>query len=621
MSETSWRDGWGYASIPPIRPPKVARVEESELSPKVPKHSRWARMSEIQAAFTRCELRGRDTVVDKGGFPVWSNGAESYLDTSMNHVLIVASTNRHKTRGALMPTIAVTAMERKVSYVIHDPKGELYRYLSGLLRSMGIDVRVVNFRDPECGDCWNMLTIPYRLWKSGKVSKAKAILTDIAALLSPIDTKTSNDLFWPSAGQYTLLGFMYALMELSQSEEEANFSNLISIIRSASVDEDTFARFADRFNKDSDVVTMLSTAMNNGENTRRCIMGMVYNALAKLVCNESLASMMASNQIDLASVGTKPTAIFLITPDEKNTYNPIVGQFVSQAYQELIAQAQLLGGTLPVRVNFLLDEFASLDRIEDIPNMLAAGRSRNIRCMLVIQSVAQLKSVYGDIADSIMNNCADWIYLGGRDTEFMNLLCTLSGNDSNGSPLMTSSQLMHLEKGKEAFVLIDGMYPFIGRIADISEYDIGTMELSEPIRRQDHKAPTILGDKVFSRRPAHVCTVQSLYAEHEDDDTFFPPSLRVCETLGPKSTPADVSSVARGLYAVGCRNAPDIGKALYDLSQMLASEVRVEPLLKGINEANNARDLESVMDSLNLKLGVSKAKVRRMLKEIQLLLA
>ena len=128
MSDSSWRDGWGYSPLPAVRGVRTARNAEHDLAPKAPKESRWARMSEIRSVFARCELRGRDTVIEKGGFPVWSNGAESYLDTSMNHVLIVASTNRHKTRGALMPTIALTAMERKVSYVIHDPKGELYRY-------------------------------------------------------------------------------------------------------------------------------------------------------------------------------------------------------------------------------------------------------------------------------------------------------------------------------------------------------------------------------------------------------------------------------------------------------------------------------------------------------------
>ena len=615
MSEAEWREGWGYAQPVSVKVKRTEAKNDAVLAPGAPQFSRWARMSEIQERFVNCELRGRDTVIEKGGFPVWSSGAVSYVDASPNHVLIVASTNRHKTRGALMPTLAITAMERNVSFVIHDPKGELYRHLNELLRALGIEVKVVNFRDPECGDCWNMLSVPYRLWKSGKVSAAKAILTDIAALLSPIDPKTSNDLFWPSAGQYTLLGFMYALMELSNKEEEANFSNLLSIIRSATVDVDKFNEFVDMFDKDSDVSTMLMSAVNNGDTTRKCIMGMVYNSLAKLICNESLASMMSSNQIDLAQVGVKPTAVFLITPDEKNTYNPLVGQFVSQAYQELIAKAQSLGGTLPLRVNFLLDEFASLDRIEGIPDMLAAGRSRNIRCMLVIQSVAQLRSVYGEMTPSITNNCADWIYLGGRDTEFMDRLCSLAGTDDKGQPIVTATQLMHLEKGREAFVLIDGSYPFIGRIADISEYDVGEIVFSDPEQRNDHKAPTVVGEKMFSRKKRPYKKKMETF---EDADRLihynpFTDAGRIM--FGPKTERDDIMEVLSQFHVTG----PDNLKAynlLKEFSESLRAPVDAIRFVAKLGDTRYHHEVVAIVDDLHLKPTVKKERIISLLEEL-----
>ena len=618
MSEASWREGWGYTGPAAVRVRKPEHKEDEVLAPRSPKHSRWAKKSEIEANFVRCEMRGKDTVIEKGGFPVWSDGSVSYLDTSPNHILIVAATNRHKTRGALMPTVAVTAMERNVSYVIHDPKGELYWYLSGLLRSLGIEVKVVNFRDPECGDCWNMLSVPYRLWKSGKVSAAKAILTDVAALLSPIDPKTSNDLFWPSAGQYTLLGFMYALMELSDREEEANFSNLLSIIRSATVDIDKFNEFVDMFDKDSDVVTMLSSAINNGDTTRKCIMGMVYNALAKLVCNESLASMMASNQIDLAEVGVKPTAVFLITPDEKNTYNPLVGQFVSQAYQELIAKAQSLGGRLPLRVNFLLDEFASLDRIEGIPDMLAAGRSRNIRCMLVIQSVAQLRAVYGDITPSITNNCADWVYLGGRDTEFMDRLCALAGNDDRGQPIVTTTQLMHLEKGRESFVMIDGSYPFIGRIADISEYDVGDVTFSTPEMRKDHKAPLVIGEKVFTRkRKAPKKTEDRRTVDYQSIFSSFDDCGRLM--LGPTSNNRDIERIISKYHLTGDKHDRAY-ELLESIARSITKPVDAVDLIAKLGDTRYHYEMDILVNSLELRPGVQRTRIRKTLDQLDALI-
>lgn len=50
-------------------------------------------------------------------------------------------------------------------------------------------------------------------------------------------------------------------------------------------------------------------------------------------------------------------AIYIILPDEKTTYYPIASLFVYQNYVALANFADEMGGELPVRVNFILDEF------------------------------------------------------------------------------------------------------------------------------------------------------------------------------------------------------------------------------------------------------------------------
>lgn len=73
-----------------------------------------------------------------------------------------------------------------------------------------------------------------------------------------------------------------------------------------------------------------------------------------------------------------------------------------QCYESLIFEAQkCTKKTLPIRVNFLLDEFSSLPQMKEFPSMIAAARSRNIRFNIVVQSEKQLRARYSEEADTI----------------------------------------------------------------------------------------------------------------------------------------------------------------------------------------------------------------------------
>ena len=75
---------------------------------------------------------------------------------------------------------------------------------------------------------------------------------------------------------------------------------------------------------------------------------------------KNLTNMLSGNTIDVAQFGREKTAVYLIIPDEKSTYHFLITTFIKQAYEILIAEAQKeTNRTLPIRVNFVLDEEAS----------------------------------------------------------------------------------------------------------------------------------------------------------------------------------------------------------------------------------------------------------------------
>ena len=70
------------------------------------------------------------------------------------------------------------------SYIVTDPKGELYSRTAGSAQKYGYKVVVLNFRDIGKGDCWNPLQVPYELYHSGNKDLAISMLNDFITSLS-----------------------------------------------------------------------------------------------------------------------------------------------------------------------------------------------------------------------------------------------------------------------------------------------------------------------------------------------------------------------------------------------------------------------------------------------------
>jgi len=88
----------------------------------------------------------------------------------------------------------------------------------------------------------------------------------------------------------------------------------------------------------------------------------------------------------------------------------------SQIFKSLYMKADFeYGGRLPVHVRFILDEFANIGRIPNFEEVLATMRSREISATIIIQNLAQLKSIYKDSWESITGNCDSLIFLGGQE--------------------------------------------------------------------------------------------------------------------------------------------------------------------------------------------------------------
>ncbi len=442
-----------------------------------------------------------------GGVPLFYDKERErlILDGSDTHTLVFGSTGSKKTRALVMPSIHVLAQAEE-SMIIHDAKGELYRRTAGMLKKRGYRVVCVNLREPETGNSWNPLTIPYRYYLAGDKDKAALFANELAiTLIKP----SQNDAFWGESARDCCFGLIMLLFRYCQQyehpEQAVNMSNLCAM-RQALFAQTGGMNPAQHWlwkwgRNDELIAAGLSGSVLTASETMQGILSTLDQALRIFNIQPTLLDMLANNNVDIGNIGKEKTAVFLVTPDENRSFHPLVSVFVAQSYQHLVFSAEREGGKVSRRINYLLDEFSSLSAIgSDYAQMLSASRSRNIRFLIVVQSKHQLKARYGDDAETIQANCGNLLLLFTRELDLLKEVSELCGERTNGKPNMSIFELQHLNKDKnEALLLAGRNKPCVVQLLDIKGLDreryktipVETPKRNPRIRLNFTKSPSI----------------------------------------------------------------------------------------------------------------------------------
>ncbi len=424
-----------------------------------------------------------------------------------NNIGVVAATRLGKTTSYVIPTIISYAKQKKKrGMIISDPKGEIYRQTSQLLRDEGYNVKLLNFRDYLHSECWNPLTPIYRKYKKidavsdevrlvhcekgarnffrGKIyelqseldadiQRAKDLLLaevandvdNIAIMLISIENQ--RDPFWEQASQNLLKAFLWAMLEDSDedsinpvTEETFSFNTIWAVINSFN-DGDGHSYndngyFTSRGKNSRALSLAKNTLIENARGTRTSILSVFFTKLAVFKDN-AIKLITCCNSFEMDELVQAPTAVFIDYRDELKVHYEVISLFVQDAYRFLIEKANSnLDGKLAAPFYFILDEFGNFPKIMGIETTISACAGRNIFFMLIIQSYAQLNCVYGaDVAEIIRDNLNVHIFFGSNNPSTLEAFSNECGKYTRISPLSAIN----------------------GRSAEIDNYQIETIPL------------------------------------------------------------------------------------------------------------------------------------------------
>ena len=355
------------------------------------------------------------------------------------NVLVIGGSGSGKTRFYCKPNI----LQANTSFVVLDPKGEQIKACGGLLESQNYDIKVLDLIHMERSHCYN----PFVYLRND--NDVQRLVTNLFKATTPKDSTTS-DPFWDTAAQMLLHALIFYLM-YEAPEEEQNFAMVMEMIRYGEVDEEDNAPSAldllfydlRRYEPGHIALKYYDAYHSGAAKTLKSIQITLASRLEKFNL-ESLASLTATDELDLPSLGEKKCAIFALIPDNDTSFNFLVSILYTQLFQQLFECAdEKHGGCLPVHVHFLMDEFANVSLPNDFDKILSVMRSRGVSVSIILQNLAQLKALFEKQWESIVGNCDEFVYLGGNEQATHKYVRELLGKETIDLDTYNQSYGMH----------------------------------------------------------------------------------------------------------------------------------------------------------------------------------
>lgn len=424
---------------------------------------------------------------------------KNYKVQRNKNVLVVGGSGSGKTRGYVKPNIE----QLHSSYVVTDPKGTILTEVGKLLERGRVkrdaDGKIMLNRkgkpiyEPYKIKVFNTINFKKSMHYNpfAYIKSEKDIMTFVNALMENTkgEGEKSGEDFWIKAEKlyyYALIGYIY----YKAPKSEQNFSTLLELINASEVreDDESFKNAVDllfesleREDPDNFAVRQYKKYKLAAGKTAKSILVSCGARLGSFDTKE-MREITEYDELELDELGNELSALFVIISDTDTTFNFIVGIMYTQLFNVLCKKADdVYSGRLPIHVRLILDEFANIGKIPHFKHLIATIRSREISCSIILQSLSQLKSIYKDDTETIVDNCDTTLFLGGKGEKTVESISKSLGKEtidiintsetrgrekSYGSNFQkTGRELLTLDEvGKlardECILMISGLNPF-----------------------------------------------------------------------------------------------------------------------------------------------------------------
>lgn len=310
----------------------------------------------------------------KYGAPLYSNGFE--------HVLVFAPTGSGKTRSIGIPNL----FNYPYSVVCNDVKLTMFQTTSG-------------FRESVLGHrcyCWAPASMdrkthcynPLSLIAEDKVQR----LTDIqriAHILIP-DSKKSDPIWQQASRKLFKIAVLYLL---DTPDRPTTLGEINRLVKQAGFDEWLASLLQETTHLDPEFYRNGYSYLNNHEKTRSSILE-TFSGYFELFDDPMIDAATSTSDFDLTQLRREKITVYVgFTDDDMERLSPLLTLFWQQLISVMIKHVPNPVDE-PYPLLCMIDEFSSLGRIERLRRSLKLLREYRVRCVLIMQYIAQTYEQY-----------------------------------------------------------------------------------------------------------------------------------------------------------------------------------------------------------------------------------
>lgn len=388
--------------------------------------ARWGTNADLKHLYDH-KNQDNNIILAQNVYLRFSGPVDFRFDRNKN-VVVIGGSGGGKTAGYAGPNL----MQLHSSYVVTDPKGTILPEMGHVFESAGYEIRVLNTINFKKSMHYNPLAY---------IRSEKDILQVVDVLIRNTsgEGEQSKEDFWIKSERLiysALIGYLYyeaplidrnipmlsdMIDQCRASEEDENYKSTIDIL----FEELERCKGSSHF-----AVKQYKKFKQAAGKTLKSILISCAARLAPFDIQE-VRELMMDDELQLDQIGDRKTAFFVIMSDTSRTFSFINAMMFYQMFNLLCTHADdECGGKLPVPVRCILDEFANIGRIPDFEVLISTIRSRQISASIILQSKTQLTNTYKDNAETIIDCCDSYVFLGGKSTKTVEDLSKMLGKET-----------------------------------------------------------------------------------------------------------------------------------------------------------------------------------------------
>ena len=404
-------------------------------------------------------IRGRD----KDGF--LCGRREPKFGGNLN-TAIIGTPGSGKSACIVFPDI-FQCIRRGDSYIVTDSKGDIYRQSAYIAMKAGYNVKILNLKPQEMinSDGFNVMTMIS--------SRMTAIM--IAEIIIANTTSSNKQDFWDIAAKNLLAALiLHVRYSNLYSAEDKNLVTVYRILIENSVQ--TLVQTLQTISPGTPGYEQAQIFCQSPDTVKTS----VYQGLAiklGLLAQPEVQQILMNDEIDLARPVYEKCAYYVVISDQEQSAKFLACLFFTCLITKMVSEVDgVLGGKPRRDVELILDEFKNTGAIPNFDGVLSTVRSRRINIEFILQDITQLRNMYPDGWQTIMNDCNTWLLLKTREPENLKFFSEITGDQTIYTEAKSYSE------GKYDPFKIHNAYQVRGGVqkrALMDKHDIFMMDVNE----------------------------------------------------------------------------------------------------------------------------------------------